>query len=65
MGYYSEIKSKLDDCCFIPVGYRCFTGLKMKAYNLKVESLPFDSGFFSTTKYRKCFEKWKYEFIAG
>jgi len=46
MGYYSEIKSKLDDCCFIPVGYRCFTGLKMKAYNLKVESLPFDSGFF-------------------
>ena len=45
MSDYSEIESKLDNCCFIPVGYRCFTG-KRKAFNLKVRSLPFDNGFF-------------------
>ena len=46
MGDYSEIESKLDNCCFIPVGYRCFTNGLLCNNNLKAETLPFDYGFF-------------------
>ena len=46
MGDYSETESKLDDCCFIPVGFRCYTQDKLRNNNLKAETLPFDFGFF-------------------
>ena len=46
MGDYSETESKLDDCCFIPVGFRCYTQDKLRNNNLKAETLTFDFGFF-------------------
>ena len=47
MGDFSEIDNKLNDCCFIPVGFRCFAVNQPKRHNLTAKTLPFDFGFFS------------------
>ena len=47
MGDYFKLKSKLNDCCFIPTGYRCYNAMIMKKYNLNGFTLPFDNGFFT------------------
>jgi hypothetical protein len=46
MSEFFETNDKLIDCCFIPVGYRCYTNIDLRKYNLITESLPFGVGFF-------------------
>lgn len=48
MDDFLRVENKLNDCCFIAVGYRCFTAafMKIKKHNLVFETLPFDNGFF-------------------
>lgn len=43
---FSVFDDMLNDCCFIPVGYRCNTAQILKKFKLMTKSLPFDTGYF-------------------